>query len=163
MKIEAGKRYVRRDGVTTDPLILRPKSGFLSDPSSTVTYGRNGIMIDSCNTDFEIVAEYWDRNKPIRTKNEKEPCTYIGSTSDGRIIVEFTQYYDKDKGVAIAVLKHYEVENVPPEPAKVKMHVRIVKNPDGQLSVFLSQTPVGKGDIVAENILLNELEKNDGK
>jgi len=155
MKIEAGKRYRRRDGKVTGYMILLSNRGLLWDFLDDVYYTCDGEATGVRDEYFDIVAEYCDHNKPIRTKKEKEPCTYIGSTSDGRIIVEFIQRYDKDIGPAIAVLKDYELENVP-ETARATRHVWVAKKPGSNPFIFLTDYCPDFGSIVAQGQLVYE-------
>ena len=54
-----------------------------------------------------------DLKRPIMIKSSGLPVRYVGTRTDGRIIVEMPV---SDKRLVSVLLRPYELENVPPEP-----------------------------------------------
>lgn len=120
MKIEEGKRYVRRDGEISGPMQItdNEKYPFMD---GTSTYTANGRIWKPIITDLDLIEEYKenamkevDFSKPLRFVDNTDELKYIGIDSRGYYIVEI---------VPVNVLLHVnryghcegwqEIENVP--------------------------------------------------
>ena len=141
-KVEAGKRYIRRDGsVMRKPLEtsthadLRSKYPFL-DPEIPTHIKTNGVALAGSNGQFDLVSLYeehkmpeLDLTKPLRIRREVTYDPYRGerfyysgvnAPNDGRL----AGYVLDVSGFPLSkFMKPEELENIPPEPEK---HVRLV-------------------------------------
>lgn len=65
-KIEAGKRYWRRDGHITDA-ISQYKPDVMRD--GNILYNSNGLSVCGNGTPYDLIAEYREEEKPIYNKD----------------------------------------------------------------------------------------------
>ena len=101
MKIEEGKRYIRRDG-TLSGVIYSNASGIpdLEFPfrDKTETYNPSGQCWYTHQSELDFIAEYKEQEmkeidfeKPLRfTSTDKSPVHYIGVDKDGKHVCQKT-------------------------------------------------------------------------
>ncbi len=132
-KVEAGKRYVRRDGsVMEEPLDtstcddIRSKYPFF-DPEIPTHIKTNGVALAGSNGQFDLVSLYeehkmpeLDLTKPLRIRADDYyqgyRFYYSGLNDTDRNLAGFIQ--DKDGDAIAKLMMASELENIPPEPVK---------------------------------------------
>lgn len=132
-KVEAGKRYVRRDGsVMGKPLEtsthadLRSKYQFF-DPGIPTHIKTNGFALAGSDGQFDLVSLYeehkmpeLDLTKPLRIRADDYyqgyRFYYSGLNDTDRNLAGFIQ--DKDGDAIAKLMMASELENIPPEPVK---------------------------------------------
>ena len=126
MKIEEGKRYIRRDG-TLSGVIYSNASGIsgLEFPfrDKTETYNPSGQCWYTHQSELDLIAEYKEQEmkeidfeKPLRfTSTDKSPVHYIGVDKDGKHVCQKTTGME-----AIFIVDRYgtsvkfvDIENTP--------------------------------------------------
>ena len=126
MKIEEGKRYIRRDG-TLSGVIYSNASGSsgLEFPfrDKTETYNPSGQCWYTHQSELDLIAEYKEQEmkeidfeKPLRfTSTDKSPVHYIGVDKDGKHVCQKTTGME-----AIFIVDRYgtsvkfvDIENTP--------------------------------------------------
>ena len=141
-KVEAGKRYVRRDGsVMGKPLEtsthadLRSKYPFF-DPGIPTHIKTNGFALAGSDGQFDLVSLYeepkmpeLDLTKPLRIRREVTYDPYRGerfyysgvnAPNDGRL----AGYVLDVSGFPLSkFMKPEELENIPPEPVKQSFYL----------------------------------------
>ena len=99
MKIEEGKRYVRRDGKVSGKIITRISDAYpFFDPQRVVTYSAIGKTVSGMEIGPDLITEYKepsmkdiDFTKPLRfASTDKSPVHYIGLDKDGKHICQKT-------------------------------------------------------------------------
>ena len=135
-KVEAGKRYVRRDGsVMGKPLDtstrgdIRSKYPFF-DPEIPTHIKTNGVALAGSNGQFDLVSLYeehkmpeLDLTKPLRIRHEVnynprigERFYYAGVNDPLGYLAGFV--LDCDGNPWTRLMKPGDLENIPPEPVK---------------------------------------------
>ena len=140
-KVEAGKRYIRRDGsVMEEPLDtstrgdIRSKYPFF-DPEIPTHIKTNGFALAGSDGQFDLVSLYeepkmpeLDLTKPLRIRREVTYDQYRGerfyyavvNTQDGRL----AGYVLDVNGFPLSkFMKPEELENIPPEPEKQSFYL----------------------------------------
>ena len=132
-KVEAGKRYIRRDGSVmeqslkkTNPLCITFMAEYpFFDPETGTYYKESGHALKYGEASFDLVSLYeeLDLTKPLRIRREVTYDQYRGerfyyavvNTQDGRLAV----YVLDVNGFPLSkFMKPEELENIPPEPVK---------------------------------------------
>ena len=135
-KVEAGKRYIRRDGSVmeqslkkTNPLCITFMAEYpFFDPETGTYYKESGHALKYGETSFDLVSLYeeLDLTKPLRIRREVTYDPYRGerfyysglNAQDGRLAGYVMDVY----GFPLSkLMKPEELENIPPEPVK---HIR---------------------------------------
>ena len=96
MKIEEGKRYVRRDGKVSGKIITRISDAYpFFDPQRVVTYSAIGKTFSGMEIGPDLITEYKepsmkeiDFKKPLRFMDSTDELNYIGIDSRGFHVVE---------------------------------------------------------------------------
>ena len=130
-KVEAGKRYVRRDGsVMGKPLEtsthadLRSKYPFF-DPGIPTHIKTNGFALAGSDGQFDLVSLYEepDLTKPLRIRRDAihhkysgERFYYSGVNDPNGYLAGFV--LDCDGNPWTRLMKPDDLENIPPEPVK---------------------------------------------
>ena len=130
-KVEAGKRYVRRDGsVMEEPLDtstrddIRSKYPFF-DPEIPTHIKTNGFALAGSDGQFDLVSLYEepDLTKPLRIRHEVnydprigERFYYSGVNDPNGRLAGFV--LDCDGNPWTRLMKPDDLENIPPEPVK---------------------------------------------
>ena len=74
--LEVGKRYKRRDGIITHPLVHNESIEFpFKDPHTGSTFYADGVYCGNPSCDFDLIEEYKDEpevNQPILAKENKQ-------------------------------------------------------------------------------------------
>ena len=110
MKIEMGKRYVRRDGEITAPLMRRDYdllNGYpFFDDERAVSYTEDGVYYENMESHLDLIAEYADYQAEI-----EERCESITIDPERRedIISEHILCCDERNTIA-KVLGHWAFE-----------------------------------------------------
>ena len=145
-KVEAGKRYVRRDGsVMGKPLEtsthadLRSKYPFF-DPGIPTHIKTNGFALAGSDGQFDLVSLYeeLDLTKPLRIRRDAEDpykgerFYYSGlNAQDGRLA---GHVLNGGGFPSSKLVEPEELENMPPEPVKHVRYLHIAT--DGDVSLF---------------------------
>ena len=132
-KVEAGKRYVRRDGSVmeqslkkTNPLCITFMAEYpFFDPETGTYYKESGHALKYGEASFDLVSLYeeLDLTKPLRIRRDAihhkysgERFYYSGVNSPNGFLVGFV--LDKNGSPWGKFMRPEELENIPPEPVK---------------------------------------------
>ena len=138
-KVEAGKRYVRRDGsvmgkplekINSDCITFMAEYPFFDSETGTY-YKESGHALKYGEASFDLVSLYEapDLTKPLRIRRDAIHHKYSGERfyysgvndpNDGRLAGYVLDVSGSPLG---KFMKPEELENIPPEPEK---HVRLV-------------------------------------
>ena len=122
MIIEAGKRYVRRDGKVSGKIITRISDAYpFFDPQRVVTYSAIGKTVSGMEIGPDLITEYKepsmkeiDFKKPLWFENSETSLNYIGRNSKGDYILEILPNGPLISANRLGVTKMWpNVENVP--------------------------------------------------
>ena len=122
MKIEEGKRYVRRDGKVSGKIITRISDAYpFFDPQRVVTYSAIGKTVSGMEIGPDLITEYKepsmkdiDFTKPLRFENSETSLNYIGQNSKGDYILEILPNGPLISANRLGVTKMWpNVENTP--------------------------------------------------
>jgi len=133
MKIEEGKRYVRRNGSVSGP-ISKNSLDIYCWTDGNYTYAKSGVWAtENCETSLDLISEHKentmkeiDFKRPLRFTDNADELKYIGLDSRGFHVVEIVPVnalmqvdrYGKAAG-------WQDVENV---PEKITRWVNFYKN-----------------------------------
>ena len=151
-KVEAGKRYIRRDGsVMGKPLEtsthadLRSKYPFF-DPGIPTHIKTNGFALAGSDGQFDLVSLYEepDLTKPLRIRRDAihhkysgERFYYSGVNDPNGYLAGFV--LDCDGNPWTRLMKPDDLENIPPEPVKQSFYLYL--GGDGKIRLFVDECP----------------------